>query len=340
MPCKADHREGYVPKYNIRTDLALEAQEIIKSRSDVQIPGVSSETIQEDGITISRIKVENDAAAQQLGKSPGNYITLEAPGMRGSDSDLQDRLTETLARELLKFIPLSDNLSETVLVVGLGNWNVTPDALGPKVIEDLLVTRHAFETRGQSLGEGFRSVCAISPGVLGITGIETGEIIQALVQRVKPTLVIAIDALAASRLERLHTTIQVADTGINPGSGVGNHRLGVTRETTGVPVIAIGVPTVVDASTIAASAMDAMIKSFKREAAGMEALGISLEKLDWDERQMMIKEVLDPFAGGRLMVTPKEIDTFIDDISLTIAAGINAALHPKVHSTDSGKFLQ
>ncbi len=340
MPCKADHREGYVPKYNIRTDLALEAQEIIKSQSAAQIPGVSSDSSREDGITVSRIKVENDAAARQLGKAPGNYITLEAPGMRGKDTDLQDRLTEVLARELLKFMPLSKNLEETVLVVGLGNWNVTPDALGPKVIEDLLVTRHSFEMGGHSLGDGFRSVCAISPGVLGITGIETGEIIQALAQRVKPTLIIAIDALAASRLERLHTTIQVADTGINPGSGVGNHRLGVTKETTGVPVIAIGVPTVVDASTIAASAMDAMIKSFKKEAAGMEALGISMERLDFEERQMMIKEVLDPFSGGRLMVTPKEIDTFIDDISLTIAAGINAALHPKVHSTDPGKFLQ
>jgi len=337
---RTDHQEGYVPNYNIRTDLALEAHEIIQSRGEAKIPGVSAETFREDGITINRIKVENEEGAHQLGKAPGNYVTLDAPGMRSHNTDLQDKLTELLAKELQRFLPLSSNLEETVLVVGLGNWNVTPDALGPKVIEDLLVTRHAFEMRSRSLGEGFRSVCAISPGVLGITGIETGEIIQALVQRVKPTLVIAIDALAASRLERLHTTIQIADTGINPGSGVGNYRLGVTKETTGVPVVAIGVPTVVDASTIAVAAMEAMIKSFKRETAGMEALGLSLEKLDWDERQMMIKEVLNPYAGGRLMVTPKEIDSFIDDISLTIAAGINAALHPKVHSSDSGKFLQ
>lgn len=285
MPCKADHREGYVPNFNIRTDLALEAHEIVRGPGAAQIPGVRSETAQVDGISISRIQVENDEAARQLGKAPGRYVTLEAPGMRGNDTDLQDKLTEVLAKELHHFLPLSDNLEETVLVVGLGNWNVTPDALGPKVIEDLLVTRHAFELRSQSLGPGFRSVCAISPGVLGLTGIETGEIIQALVQRVKPTLVIAVDALAASRLERLHTTIQVADTGINPGSGVGNYRLGVTKETTGVPVVAIGVPTVVDASTIAGAAMDAMIQSFKREKAGMEALGLSLEKLDWEERR-------------------------------------------------------
>ncbi len=340
MPCTAEHREGYVPHYNIRTDLALEAQEIIKSQSDAEIPGVASETVREDGITVTRIKVENEAAAQQLGKAPGHYITLEAPGMRSPNTDLQDRLTEVLARELRQFLPLPANLAETVLVVGLGNWNVTPDALGPKVIEDLLVTRHAFEMRTNTLGEGFRSVCALSPGVLGITGIETGEIIQALVQRVKPALVIAIDALAASRLERLHTTIQIADTGINPGSGVGNHRLGVTRQTIGVPVVAIGVPTVVDASTIVGAAMNAMINAFKREAAGMEGLGLHLERLDWNERQILIREVLEPYAGGRLMVTPKEIDSFIDDISLTIAAGINAALHPKVQSAGAGKYLQ
>ncbi|MBS3943264.1 MAG: GPR endopeptidase [Dethiobacter sp.] len=340
MP-NTEHREGFIPNYNIRTDLALEAHEIIQNRGGAaQIPGIFAETHRIDGITISRIKVENEAAALQLGKALGNYITLDAPGMRVPNTDLQEKLSEVLAEELRRFLPLPSNLEETVLVVGLGNWNVTPDSLGPKVIEDLLVTRHAFETQSSSLGEGFRSVCAISPGVLGITGIETGEIIQALVQRVKPALVIAIDALAASRLERLHTTIQIADTGISPGSGVGNNRLGVTKETTGVPVTAIGVPTVVDASTIAGAAMEAMIKSFKREAAGMEALGLNLERMDWEEKQMLISEVLNPYAGGRLMVTPKEIDTFIDEISLTIAAGINAALHPKVHSADPGKFLQ
>ncbi len=340
MTCQPEHRDGFVPRYNIRTDLALEAQEVVRSQTAADIPGVQSETVQEDGITVSRIKVENAAAAQQLGKAQGNYITLEAPGMRRKDTDLHDRLTEVLARELLRMLPLSPDLQQTVLIVGLGNWNVTPDALGPKVMDDLLVTRHMYETNNQALGEGFRSVCAIAPGVLGITGIETSEIIQSLVAKVNPSLVIAIDALAAHRLERLHTTIQVADTGINPGSGVGNNRLGINSETLGVPVVAIGVPTVVDASTIAGAAMDAMIKSFKKGAKGMEAMGISLEGMAWEERRMLINEVLTPYTNGRLMVTPKEIDDFIEDIALTIGAGLNAALHPKVQSADSGKFLQ
>lgn len=340
MPCQEEHKEGYVPYYNVRTDLALEAREVLQRHSPMDdLPGVHSENLKEDGINISRIRVENEEASRRLGKAPGYYITLEAPGLRKKDTDLHDRLTEIMAGELLNILGLPQNLEETVLIVGLGNWNVTPDSLGPKVMEDLLVTRHMFEMDNQVLGEGFRSVCAISPGVLGLTGIETGEIIQALVSKVKPVLVIAIDALAAQRLERLHTTIQIADTGISPGSGVGNYRLGITRETLKVPVVAIGVPTVVDASTVANAAMDALTSSLKR-ARGIEGLGISLENKDWGQRQMMIQEALEPFAGGRLMVTPKEIDAFIDDISLTIGAGINAALHPKVQSSQSGKYLQ
>ncbi|MEW5785247.1 MAG: GPR endopeptidase [Bacillota bacterium] len=339
MSCQNNHRDGYIPRYNIRTDLALEAQEFIKSKTAAEIPGVLSDTVEEDGITINRINVENEAAARQLGKKQGRYITLEAAGMRRRDTGLHDRLSDVLARELLTLLPLPANLEETVLVVGLGNWNVTPDALGPQVIEELLVTRHMFEMHNRALGEGYRSVCAISPGVLGITGIETGEIIQALVARVKPSLIIAIDALAAHRLNRLHSTIQIADSGINPGSGVGNDRLGINRETTGVPVVAIGVPTVVDASTIAGEAMDALSQSFKR-GIGTEGLGYTIQNQDWEQRRMMIREVLNPYTGGSLMVTPKEIDTFIEDIALTIGAGINTALHPKIQTDDAGKYLQ
>ncbi|NLY38728.1 MAG: GPR endopeptidase, partial [Firmicutes bacterium] len=181
MSQEQTYRDGFVPRYNIRTDLALEAHEFIKSKTAAEIPGVASETVQEDGIAISRITVQNEAAAQQLGKKPGNYITLEAPKMRTRDTELHDRLSEVLARELLNLAPLPQNLEETVLVVGLGNWNVTPDALGPQVIKELLVTRHMFQMRNRALGEGYRSVCAISPGVLGLTGIETSEIIQSLV---------------------------------------------------------------------------------------------------------------------------------------------------------------
>ena len=189
------------------------------------------------------------------------------------------------------------------------------------------------------MGEGFRAVCAISPGVLGTTGIETGEIIASLVQRVKPVLVIVIDALAARRLERLHTTIQVADSGISPGSGVGNNRLGINRQTLGVPTVAIGVPTVVDASTIAGEAFDALAEHFKKDARG-HALGNVMKDFDWEQRRLLITEVLEPYAGGRLMVTPKETDAFAEDMAYIISGALNAALHPRIHSEGSEKYLQ
>ena len=336
---KKDLSAGYVPLYNVRTDLALEAREVVQQQTAAEVPGLASESLQENGITINRLAIETEAASQQLGKSPGRYLTLEVPGLRQKDAALQDHVSEVLARELIRFLSLPDNLSQSVLVVGLGNWNVTPDSLGPKVIEELLVTRHAVAGGQKILGEGFRAVCALSPGVLGTTGIETGEIVSALVQRVKPALVIVIDALAARRLDRLHTTIQVADSGISPGSGVGNHRLGINRQTMGVPTVAIGVPTVVDASTIAGEAFDALADHFKKDARG-HALGNVMKDFDWEQRRLLITEVLEPYAGGRLMVTPKETDAFVEDMAYIISAALNSALHPSVHSEGSEKYLQ
>jgi spore protease len=331
---------GFVPRYSIRTDLALEAREIVQQQTAADIPGVSSENLQENGIAINRLEIETEQASAQLGKSRGRYLTFEVPGLRRKDAALQDHLSEVMARELIHFLELPSNLTQSVLVVGLGNWNVTPDSLGPKVIEDLLVTRHAVAAGNNNiLGEGFRSICAISPGVLGTTGIETGEIIAALVQRVKPVLVIVIDALAARRLERLHTTIQVADSGISPGSGVGNNRLGINRQTVGVPTVAIGVPTVVDASTIAGEAFDALSDHFKKDARG-HALSNVMRDFDWEQRRQLITEVLAPYAGGRLMVTPKETDAFVEDMAYVISGALNSALHPRVHSEGSEKYLQ
>ncbi len=330
--------EGYISSYNIRTDLALEAQEVVRERTAAEIPGIDAKTVQEDGITISRVKIETPEAGSRLGKTPGNYITIEAPGLRRKDSDLQDRVCDLLTRELLQILPLPDQLQQTVLVVGLGNWNITPDALGPRIVGDLLVTRHLLDLKNPVLGEGFRSVCAISPGVLGITGIETGEIIQSLIPRVNPSLIIVIDALAARRLERLNTTIQIADTGVTPGSGVGNRRLSITKETIGVPVIAIGVPTVVDASTIVNDTLDALVGDFKKKTETM-ALANAVERLEQNRRLELIKEVLTPYVGN-LMVTPKEIDTFIEDLSLVIADGLNAALHPRARNGEQGKYVQ
>ncbi len=339
MSSQREYRAGFVPLYNIRTDLALEAQEIVRDQTAAEVPGVTSEKLQEEGISISRLQVESDEASRQLGKSKGRYLTFEVPGLRRKDTGLQDRLSEVLARELVEFLELPSNLNHAVLVVGLGNWNVTPDSLGPKVIEDLLVTRHAISMGERILGEGFRAVCALSPGVLGTTGIETGEIVAALVSRVKPSMLIVVDALAARRLERLHTTIQVADSGINPGSGVGNNRLGINSQTMGIPVVAIGVPTVVDSSTIVSDAFDALAQRFKKDARGY-ALDNVMRDFNWEQRRALITEVLEPYAGGRLMVTPKETDTFIDDMAYIISGALNSALHPRVHSEGGEKYLQ
>ncbi len=339
MSLDGELKDGFVPQYSIRTDLALEARELVQQQTAADIPGVSSENLQENGIAINRLEIETEQAAAQLGKSRGRYLTFEVPGLRRKDAALQDQVSEIMARELVRFLELPANLTQSVLVVGLGNWNVTPDSLGPKVIEELLVTRHAVTGGENILGEGFRAVCAISPGVLGTTGIETGEIIAALVQRVKPVLVIVVDALAARRLERLHTTIQVADSGISPGSGVGNNRLGINRQTVGVPTVAIGVPTVVDASTIASEAFDALAEHFKKDARG-HALGNVMRDFDWEQRRRLITEVLQPYAGGRLMVTPKETDAFAEDMAYVISGALNSALHPRIHSEGSEKYLQ
>ncbi len=341
MTCTTDHRDGFVPGYNIRTDLALEANEVIRERTAAEIPGVKEEVKEEDGIKVTKVSVLTEEASSRLGKPIGDYVTIESPDLRKKSASLQNRISKILAREITEMAGFEEKPNMSILVIGLGNWNVTPDALGPKVIEDLLVTRHIFNEQdpfGLS-GKGFRRVAALSPGVMGLTGIETGEIIQGVAQRVNPDLIIAVDALAAYRLERLHTTVQLSDTGIIPGSGVKNQRMAINQDTMGARTIAIGVPTVVGASTIANETMNVLIEEMKKQSSGANALAGSLENMEWDERHRLIEEVQEPFIG-QLMVTPKEIDTFMDDISMAIAGGLNEALHPGMAETEADKFLQ
>ncbi len=321
----------------IRTDLAIEAREFYnKQENRADIPGVEVDVENKEDITVTRVKVVEDVGAQIIGKPKGNYITIEVPKLKENDMDIHNEAGKILAEEVTSIVDLNDQ--SVILVVGLGNWNVTPDALGPRVVEHLLVTRHIKEYVPDQVDEGVRSVCAVAPGVLGITGIETSEIIKGIVDRVKPNLVIAIDALASRKMERISTTIQLADTGINPGSGVGNNRKELSQESMGVPVIAIGVPTVVDAATMASDTIDLVIDTLISESPNGGEFYNMLKDMDRTEKYKLISEVISPNVGN-LMVTPKEIDRLIDDIAIVIANGLNLALHPSIGPEDMDRYL-
>jgi len=323
---------------SIRTDLALEARELYKQnvQQESEVPGVEVENDGDENISIARVKITTNEGANALGKPMGNYITIEVPRLREKDQDLYEDTCRALAKELHRLIKIDKKAN--VLIVGLGNWNVTPDALGPKVVSKLMVTRHLLEHIPEQVDEGVRPVCALAPGVLGLTGIETGEIIRGVVDRIKPSLIIAIDALASRRMDRVSTTIQIADTGINPGSGVGNKRMGLTSETLGVPVIAIGVPTVVDAATMANDTIDMVIDTIQKQVEHGSAFYEILKNMDRNEKHALIQEVLSPYIGN-LMVTPKEVDSIIDDVSKIIANGINIALHEGIGLDDVNRYV-
>lgn len=324
--------------FKIRTDLALETREMVQKGLGREIEGVIVEERKEfdEKIKITKVLIQSVKGEAVLQKPMGNYITIEADGLREEDFDVHEQTSKLLANELETLMHLSEKSS--ILVVGLGNWNITPDALGPKVVSKVLITRHLFEYVPDKVSRGIRSVCAISPGVLGTTGIETSEIIKGIVEKIKPDIIIAIDALASRRLERISTAIQIADTGINPGSGIGNERKAINKETIGVPVVAIGVPMVVDAAIIANDAIDLLIENMKKEADKNSSIYSLLENLPDQDRYNLIKEVIAPYYGN-LFVTPKDIDRIIDNISTVIADGINMAIHPQVKENDQYRYV-
>lgn len=318
-----------------RTDLAVEAHEIYRQSAQLdEVPGVVVDTEKRKDMEVTRVNIQNSDGEKALGKPVGNYITLEIPVPPYHEHQTYQQAEEVLTEELTRLIELNDQ--DSVLVVGLGNWQITADALGPKVASSLLVTRHLFELMPEEIEDGVRPVSALSPGVLGLTGIETGEIIKGVVERIQPKLIIAIDALASRKLERVNSTIQLSDTGITPGSGVGNTRMGINRETLGVPVIAIGVPTVVDAATMANDAIDLVIDKLIKQAGSGEFYHI-LKELNRDEKYSLIHEVLNS-ENGNLVVTPKEVDEVIEDIAEIIANSINSALHKAISTKDANKY--
>lgn len=313
-------------KYSVRTDLALEEKERFES-DNVEIPGVvlDEEYDKEMEIRITRVKVETENGAKTMGKPVGVYLTIEAPNMAVPDEDYHREVSVKLSgfiRELIQGREL-DTEDLSVLVVGLGNRKVTPDALGPYVADNLCVTRHIVKEYGKyAMGmEHARLVSAIVPGVMGQTGMETLEIVKGVVNETKPDLVIAIDALAARNTKRLNRTIQIADTGIHPGSGVGNHRNGLTKESVGIPVIGIGVPTVVDAATIANDTMENLIDALESSEM-LKGVGDVLRTYNSAEKYELVKELISPHLNG-MYVTPKDEDDLVKQISYTISEALN-----------------
>lgn len=308
---------------NFRTDLALERRDLYRKANNVanEINGLETEEEQlGENIKVTRVKVLNEEGAQAIGKKQGNYITIDIKDLKiAGEEDIQ-KASEAVTKELKTLIGNLVQPEDDILVVGLGNLYVTPDALGPKVIQDIDITRHLLTYMPEVLEQGTRPVSAVSPGVLGTTGIETVEILKGIVDNIHPKLIIVIDALASRSIERISSTVQIADTGIVPGAGVGNQRKELTVDTLGIPVIAIGVPTVVEAATIAADSLNLFIQKLKEEAHSNEFLN----QLQEEDKYQMIKEVLQP-ADYNFIVTPKEIDDLIENMSSVVARGINFA---------------
>lgn len=321
---------------NVRTDLAIEAREMYKRDNKSDVDGVIVEEETEGEIKISTVTIETDEAGEKLGKPKGNYITIDFPEYTHYDGESMDKVSDVVTNVLRRLVSMPDE--KTALIVGLGNWNVTPDALGPKVSEKIMVTRHLKEVMPDIMDDSVRSVCTIAPGVLGITGIETGEVVKSLVNKIKPDLVICVDALGSRKLERVNRTIQIGDTGISPGAGVGNHRMKINEETLGVKVIAIGVPTVVDAATMANDTIDLVLDELIGKAEEGKDFYNMLKSIDKNEKSLLIKEVLNPFIGD-LMVTPKDIDVIVESLSKIIANGINRAIQPNLDMEYINKFM-
>lgn len=299
--------------FEIRTDLAVETSEKRPDGKEISGLLVEKEKRGED-ITITKVRIETQKAAKTMGKPRGTYISIEADQMMEEDNDYHREISEIFSEQLKNFLP-KQYQKKKILVIGLGNREVTPDALGPKVIDQLFITRHLLEEFGKYMVE-LEECCSISgivPGVMAQTGMETVEILQGVVVQTKPDIVIAVDALAARSIKRLNRTIQITDTGIIPGSGVGNYRNAITKEHLGIPVIAVGIPTVVDAATIVADF----------------CTGLMENKQELEEMEETVRGMIPPKLNA-MYVTSKDIDEAVNRLSYTISEGLNMTFVPKM----------
>ena len=302
--------------FQVRTDLALEARESI-GEAESELRGVSVEEYyrETEDVRVTKVTIDTRNAAKTMGKPMGIYVTMEAPAMVEPDEDYHREISKCLAEELLKLLPEEEE-EQNILVVGLGNREVTADALGPQTVDNLYITRHIVREYGKAAYSCNRMplLSALEPGVMAKTGMETAEIVKGVVSETKPDILIVVDALAARSTKRLNRTLQITNTGLQPGSGVGNHRNALTKESLGVPVIAIGIPTVVDSATIV---MDAMEKLLEGEE--------NVDAVKYMSRQQP------PFPElNNMYMTGKDIDAVIKRISFTVSEGINIAMEMRM----------
>ena len=309
--------------YNFRTDLAVERTNIYKKANKIEeIDGIETEEDDiDENIKVSRVKITNENGEQAIGKKKGIYVTIDLKDLKTVDETEIQKASDTLSNELKAIIQNHVSFKDDIMVVGLGNMYVTPDSLGPKVINEIDVTRHIIKYLPEYIDENARPVTAISPGVLGTTGIETYEILKGIVDNVKPKLLIVIDALASRSIERISSTIQISDTGIVPGAGIGNTRQEISEKTLGIPVVALGIPTVVESAVLVNDCLDLLIEKMQNEAKS----NVFLNQLKEQDNYETIKDTLNP-QNYNMIVTPKEIDDLIENMKDVVARGINMSL--------------
>lgn len=323
-----------------RTDLAIEISDGLKldKDKDYQIPGVEihEKELEDKALKVTRVRILNNEGEQNMGKPKGDYITIECNGIKQNNPSLHEKVIDVLSQAISSLLPKKKNVPLNVLVIGLGNRFATPDTLGPKVANQVFVTRHVALKAPELIEEDVAHLSSFAPSVMGLTGIETAEIIKGVAENVKPDCIIAIDALAARNVARINATIQISDTGISPGAGVGNCRKELNESTIGCKVIAVGVPTVVDTATLVSDALSAILQTLMNEAKSTPLFDI-LKDLKEEEHYQLIKETLAPEIR-ELFVTPKEIDEIMEYLASIISNGINIAVHPCITLDDINKY--
>ena len=317
-----------IDNYKIQTDLAIESREMVSGEENIEVKGVSVKIEEKENkkIKITRVNIIDEQGSESMGKPIGNYITVESDLIKENETDMHKKISKIISNELKQLFDIKKD--KKVFIVGLGNWNVTADSLGPKVISKTIVTKHLFEYMEEEISKTFGCVSAFVPGVMGITGMETSEVVKGIVEKTKPDLLIVIDSLAARNVTRVNSTIQITDTGIHPGSGVGNKRKEISKQTVGVQVIAIGVPTVVNAVTIVSDVVD-----------NINTLLKNANKSISEEQKHSITNQLLSEDFQNLCVTPKEEDIVIKRVRNIIADALNVYVHHGVSIEDVREYL-